>query len=83
MLWFFYAFFAAFLACSRKKRTISASPIMPMRKMRSMFPVAGPRAEKANMNRPLRNKKGPFLLIMSQMPTRIRGITMATDRVLR
>ena len=53
-------YLADFRAWSRKKRTISASPIMPMRKMRSMFPVAGPRAEKANINRPLKNRNGPF-----------------------
>ena len=45
--------------------------------------VAGPRAEKANIKRPLRNRNGPFFLIMSQKPTRIRGITMATDRMER
>ena len=55
---------------------------MLMKKTRSEFPVAGPRAEKANIRKPDRKRWGVFCLIQAMTPTIIRGITVPKERVL-
>ena len=49
---------AALRAQNQRKKTISSSPNMLMKKIRSVLPVAGPRAEKANIRKPERKRCG-------------------------
>ena len=55
---------------------MKSSPNMPIKKIRSKFPVAGPSAEKANIRKPARNKQGSFFLIHTAMPAAISGTTV-------
>ena len=62
-----------------RNHTINSSPNMLMKKMRSVLPVAGPSAEKANINNPDRKRCGFFCLIQVTTPMRIRGMTKPKD----
>jgi hypothetical protein len=53
-----------------------------MKKIRSMFPVAGPRAEKANIRKQERKRWGVFCFTQTKIPTAIRGITVPKERML-
>lgn len=47
---------------------MNSSPNMLMKKIRSVFPVAGPSAEKANIRNPERNRYAVFPQIRAIMP---------------
>ena len=65
-----------------RNSTIHTSPNMLMKKMRSLFPVAGPSAENTNIRKLDRNRFDVFLLIQTNTPMIIIGITVPKDSTM-